>query len=151
MNLLRALVRTGGEGGVWEAQLLELDIVVDAPTLDALFDEIAYVLTAEYTLAVEYGQTPFINIVKCPPQALPDGFAMAGNPKLRQIALSDEVILALSLALLKPKLQPFSVQLLPLAKTTGNSQDAPTPAPGTDATTADGRFISGSGYGGERM
>lgn len=25
------------------------------------------------------------------------------------------------------------------------------PAPGTDATTADGRFVSGCGYGGERM
>ena len=25
------------------------------------------------------------------------------------------------------------------------------PAPGSDATTADGRFVSGAGYGGERM
>ena len=25
------------------------------------------------------------------------------------------------------------------------------PAPGSDATTADGRFVSGPGYGGERM
>lgn len=116
MNLLRALVRTGGEGGVWEAQLLELDIAVAAPTQDALFDEIAYALTAEYTLAVERGQTPFINIVKCTPQAFHDGFAMAGTPKLRQIALSDEVIRALSIALREPKLQQFSVQPLPLAK-----------------------------------
>src|SRR5690606_24076890 len=33
----------------------------------------------------------------------------------------------------------------------GMKVGAPTPAPGTDATTADGRFVSGSGYGGERM
>lgn len=27
----------------------------------------------------------------------------------------------------------------------------PIPAPGSDATTTDGRFMSGDGYGGERM
>lgn len=27
----------------------------------------------------------------------------------------------------------------------------PPPAPGSDATTLDGRFVSGAGYGGERM
>ena len=114
MNTLRALVRSSEDGGC-EAQLLELDIAVHAANEDALLRQLEYILTAEYTLAMEAGLTPFANMVKATPQAFHDGWEASGLPKVRPINLGTEVVQALAIALHTPKLLQFAVQPLRIA------------------------------------
>lgn len=95
MGLLRASVREDKDW--WQLWLLDLFVMADGPTeADMLFD-LRRRLIAEYHLAMRYGQTPFVRLLRpgCP-QAVIDAWKSRDDMRLRELNLPDEVKLALS-------------------------------------------------------
>ena len=108
MSLLRATVRSKKDW--WEAKLLDLNIVVDGESETALLRQLEHTLTAEYHLAIRFGQTPFVNLLlNCP-----DEVANAwedDNKRLRTLNLPSDVRLALSTVFRKPKISEFKLDV----------------------------------------
>jgi len=93
---LSAVVATK-DGGV-EAQLLEFDIAARGATIEDILEELGYAITLSYEIAMDLGQTPFINLPKAPPH-----FQMRWNDspakQVGVIDLPEDVGLALAIAL----------------------------------------------------
>lgn len=107
MTLLRATVRTSPD---WlEMKLLDIRIVADGPTEEAVLEELEYRLVAEYELALHYGETPFMNLIdpNCP-EEVSRAWEDDGK-KFRSLDLPNEVRAALAAAFKQPKLSTYQV------------------------------------------
>lgn len=106
MNLLRAKVRRKGEW--WEIELLDLGVVADGASETAMLRELEYTLTAEYHLALQANQTPFVKLLKGVPVEVTDSWN-DGNKSLRTLNLPDEVKQALAAVFHVRSLNPFRI------------------------------------------
>lgn len=106
MNLLRATVSRYEEW--WELQLLDLDVVADGETEDAMLRELEYTLTSEYHLAVRHGETPFVRLFKGCPSEVSRSWE-EDHKKFRTLNLTDEVKQALAAVFRSPVMSEFRV------------------------------------------
>ena len=100
MAPLRALVRQ--TNGIYEAELVELDLCVSSTSEDGLFGAIEYALCLTYQIARERGETPFARItgMASPKVAAQWNWISQSQPaKTRPISLPEEVADALAIAL----------------------------------------------------
>ena len=106
MSLLRATVRKSGDW--WEAKLLDLNIVADGDSEEALLHDLEHTLVAEYHLALKHGQTPFMNVLIACPREVADAWE-TDNKRLRTLNLPGEVRQALSAVFHRPNISQFTV------------------------------------------
>lgn len=107
MNLLRAQVHRTEDW--WEMKLLDLDLVADGDSEDAMLRDLEHTLIAEYHIALKFGQTPFVKLFKgCPPEVSKSW--EDGGKKLRTLNLPTEVSMALSAVFHAPRLGSFEVE-----------------------------------------
>lgn len=101
MNTLRAVIIPSSDETFFEAQLLELDIAVSAPSVEELFSEIEHALIMEYHLANQYGNVPFASFVNRVPQKYEKMWGSVGDDPVgvRGLNIPDEVAEALASAL----------------------------------------------------
>ncbi len=108
MNLLRATVRN--KGGWWEIRLLDLNIVADGDSEQAMLRDLEFSLTAEYRLALKYNKTPFVSLYN---KDCPEEVSKAwedGGKNLRTLNLPDDVRQALSAVFRRPDIAQFAVK-----------------------------------------
>lgn len=78
---------------VWsELALLDLDIMADGKNEDALLRDLEDRLVSEYHLALKFGQTPFVGLLRTAPDKTRDQFAA----RIVSLRLPPEVRLALA-------------------------------------------------------
>ena len=94
MNLLRARVRTTDDGW-WELVLLDLDIVADGDSENAMLRDLEHTLVAEYHLAVWAKETPFVRLFRGCPAGVSEAWEDGGKA-LRHLRLPTEVRQALA-------------------------------------------------------
>jgi hypothetical protein len=107
MNLLRAQVRT--RGGWWEIKLIDLNIVADGDSEEAMLHDLEYALTAEYHLAIKSGRIPFVNLCTSVPTAVAEAWK-DDHKKFRRLDLPTEVSMALSAVLHHQTAAPIAVE-----------------------------------------
>jgi hypothetical protein len=107
MNLLRATVSRTEEGW-WELQLLDLDVVADGDSEDAMLRDLEHSLTAEYHLAVRNGETPFVRLFKGCPAEVSRAW-QEDHKQFRSLNLTDEVKRALAAVFRSPVMNEFRV------------------------------------------
>lgn len=91
--------------GLIEAQLLELDIAVQAKSEEALLDELAHAITMEYRIAKHHGKTPFVHLAQAPSEFVRMGESTKDSDWhcMGELKLDDAVIEALAVALKVPE------------------------------------------------
>ncbi len=105
MNLLRGQVKT--LGGWWEMRLVDLEIVADGDSENAMLRDLEHALVVEYHLAIKNNQTPFVKLYRgAPPEVVASW--EDGGKKFRTLNLPPEVSMALSAVFRNPSLAPFS-------------------------------------------
>lgn len=106
MNLLRATVNQ--KDGWWELRLLDLDIVADGDSEDAMLRDLEHSLISEYHLAVRFGETPFVRLFRGCPAEVSQAWE-EDNKQLRTLNLTSEVRQALAAVFRSPLLSDFKV------------------------------------------
>lgn len=106
MNILRA--RGGEKNGWWEMELLDLDIVADGESEHAMLRDLEHTLTAEYHLAIQASETPFVKLFKGCPMEVSRTWEDGGK-SLRQLNLPPDVRQALAAVFRIPKIPEFGV------------------------------------------
>ena len=106
-NLLRANVTNTKDW--WELRLLDLKVVADGATEAEMLQQLAYLLTAEYHIALKRNETPFVNIRReTPPIDLEEKWN-EGGAKFGVLTLSVDVSNALAMVLGYKHLAPFRI------------------------------------------
>lgn len=107
MNLLRAQARQ--KDGWMEMRLLDLDIVADGPSEDAVLRDLEHTLIGEYLLAIHMDQTPFVKLFRgCPPDVSKSWHD--GDKKMKQLNLPMEVRMALAAVFMNPNFSEVAVE-----------------------------------------
>ncbi len=100
MNPIKAV--GGHRNGWWEIELLELDVVADGESEEAMLDDLAHTLFGQYALAKMHQRTPFVNLLRNPSDPRPQRVPDAGD-KLCRLNLPEEVSQALAAVLHAPQ------------------------------------------------
>lgn len=87
--------------GLFEAQLIELDLAVSADSEQGLIEELEYAIELEYRIAKDHNKTPFANLFMAPDR-FHEGREPADFDDWGVIKLPAEVAEALAVALHTP-------------------------------------------------
>lgn len=107
MYLLRAAVDS--RDGWWELRLLDLDLVADGDSEEAMLKNLERTLTAEYHLAIAHNQAPFVRLFTGG-QVTDDHACHEGDKTYRILNLPSQVAQALSVLFRTPSLSQFRVK-----------------------------------------
>lgn len=112
MGLLRATARM--DRGWWEIKLLDLAVAADGDSETAMLKQLEHALVAEYLLAKELGQTPFVKLLLACPKEVHEAWT-DDTKKFRTLSLPEEVRCALSAVFRLEQVAEFRVETPNLA------------------------------------
>ena len=99
---IRALAKLRDHSGV-EAQLLDIDIAVRGKDIKEVLAEVKYAIIASYQIAVDLGETPFVNLVDLKTLRFHNQWADDASRSVGCIDLPDNVAQALAAVLQRPE------------------------------------------------
>jgi hypothetical protein len=107
MNLLRAKVKNKNDW--WELALLDLAIVADGASEDAMLRDLEHSLIVDYHLALKANQTPFVRLFRGCPAEVSRSW-IDGGKNFRALNLPQDVSMSLGAVFRAPNIAQFTVE-----------------------------------------